>query len=208
MKRAQECGLSEAQAQAFLNKHVGQQQEKQAVTLDTVVTNILKSAGVPKNDQSVAYAQGVLKAGVDAGLPIDKAAQAATKMISSQVQQQEKQASEQDANVKLRKYAEGFMTAAIDRGFTPGQSYALLNQALSKQAGPMDAGGQPGPGPMPASPGAPPAGGGQDQIMALLAQLLGGQGGMPGGMPGAAPGGAGTPPMFDQVGAGGPPGMA
>lgn len=204
VKRATAAGLTKEAADKYLATQFGYQAEKTAQpTLDDYVSAVIKSAGVAKNAQTVAYTNGMLKAAVDQGYDINKAAEIAVAVIQKNPTLKQA-APAQETKVdqqKLAYYTEGFIKAATEQGFSPGQSLDLLHHVL-KSAGQSNEKKA------------------NDDIMAQLMQLiqsnpeiaqqlLGGAGGADGGLGGlGGDAGAGGAPGLGGGGApGGMPGM-
>jgi hypothetical protein len=215
IKRAQEVGLSKEQAERFLSDNLNINTKTAEQKLDEVITSILTDSGVEKSAQSAAYIEGVLKAAIDKGCNDNQAIEfAKIAATNSNLKKMPPIPNNNGKNgEKMAAYAEGFMKAAQEKGFTEGQSLDLLKFAVNhgRQPAPVekkaDMGGMGGmdggmdPAMMQqimqmlqggggaAQQAAPPQGGGLD-INSLLASLGGGGGGA---------GGAGGGSMFKQL---------
>lgn len=202
IKKAQEQGLTKEQAEKFVEKNFPGTFKTAEENLDTFTDNVLKVAGVEKSSGSVGYVQGVVKAAVESGYDINKAAEIAVSAVSSNPTFKKVASAQRIApekNEKLAAYSDAFVKAATAYGFSVGQGIDLLNYVLKqadtmvdKTAGGHHGGGDPsggmggagGPPPPPPGPGGPPgmgaglppmdpgSSGSGDDVIAQLIQLL------------------------------------
>lgn len=129
MKRAADAGLTKEQAESFIAREFGIQNKTAAQALDEIVTDVLKFAGVKKNEKTAAYVQGMMNAATEKGMDINKAAEFAATAVAQNTNF-EKEAAVAPAPEELGKqaaYTEGFMKAAQESGYSIGQGLDLLN---------------------------------------------------------------------------------
>jgi hypothetical protein len=218
-KRALSAGLPREKVAALISKAAEiQSRRPQKVktaeeNLNEIVSSLLTEAGFDKNASSIAYTHGILKEALDHKLSPDatiKVAQQALYKTRENLELAAKLA-EISQDPKLAEYAEGFIKAATDNGYSQEDATRYVvdliqNEKRAVAGGPagMGAIGQPGAG-----QGGPGAMGMFKQPMPDPSQGASGLGG-PGAGPGAgAPGGGmgGLEALLGQGGPGGPGGQ-
>lgn len=203
IKRASQAGVPVEGIKQLVAQKFGSV-EKQAsqpeVTLDSVVTSLLANGGFQKSAQATGYVHGLLTEAIDAGATFSQAVKIAESALVESKRAVTKQAAVKD-NTEFAVYAEGFLKAALDAGYSDSQAKSLLTRVVHQKqanAGMMDPamfkgavpdmapqGGMPDMGGMPPQGGMPDMGGmGGEQDPAAMQQLqqaimamLSGQGG-------------------------------
>lgn len=155
--------LVEERFGAFAEKHASQPEQ----TLDAVVTSLLADCGLQKSAQSTGYVHGLLAEAIDAGASF----QHAVKIAETALVEARSSVTKQAANEGFAEYADGFLKAALDAGYSDGQAQELLQRAVYQKTANM-AGSE-----------------------AMFKQPLAPTGGMPPGMDAML--GAGGPPSMD-----------
>lgn len=201
IKRASQAGVPVDQirtlvAQRFPAPVVKQAAAQPVTTVDSVVTSLLKSAGIAKTHKTAGYTEGLLVEALEAGASFNEAVKVAEAALQEtkavQLQSKTAEAAKQAPDFAL--YAEGFLKAALDAGYTDEQAKGMLTYRM-KQANFMEmfkqapgaqqelpgmnmAQGMGGMDPSQMMGGAGGAGDAQaNPIIANLLAMLGGQGG-------------------------------
>ncbi|NBQ70189.1 MAG: hypothetical protein EBU46_15685 [Nitrosomonadaceae bacterium] len=186
IKRAAEAGVPVDGIRQLVAQRFGSV-EKQASQpeqdLDSVVTSLLGNSGFEKSAQSTGYVHGLLTEAIDAGATFSQA----VKIAEAALVESKRAVTKQAADNGFAKYAEDFLKAALDAGYSDGQAKAMLKHVVAqKTAGvdgmqdiqdifktsPMAGGMQAMQGGMPAAPEAPNMGqlppGAIQQLIAML----------------------------------------
>lgn len=125
---------------------------------ESVVTTIVKEAGLPVNNFSVGFVEGVIKEGMEQGLSYQAAADLSKLCLNKIAKSAQVEANRIDKQ-KLAAYCDDFVKAAVDAGYSEDQGYELLFWQLGQKKanadldmfksapGGMQSGGMPGPQP-------------------------------------------------------------
>lgn len=144
IKRASQAGVPVDQirtlvAQRFPAPVVKQAATQPVTTVDSVVTSLLKSAGIAKTHKTAGYTEGLLVEALEAGASFNEAVKVAEAALQEtkavQLQSKTAEASKQAPDFAL--YAEGFLKAALDAGYTDEQAKGMLTYRM-KQANFME----------------------------------------------------------------------
>jgi len=140
IKRAGQAGVPVDQIKTLVAQYFPASVEKQAAaqpatTVDSVVTSLLKNAGIAKTHKTAGYTEGLLVEALEAGANFDEAVKVAevTLQETKAVQLQSKTAEATKQAPDFALYAEGFLKAALDAGYTDEQAKGMLTYRM-KQA--------------------------------------------------------------------------
>lgn len=144
IKRASQAGVPVDQirtlvAQRFPAPVVKQAAAQPVTTVDSVVTSLLKTAGIAKTHKTAGYTEGLLVEALEAGASFNEAVKVAEAALHEtkavQLQSKTAEAAKQAPDFAL--YAEGFLKAALDAGYTDEQAKGMLTHRM-KQANFME----------------------------------------------------------------------